>query len=426
MKKLFSKLALVALSISLMSFSCDKDDRLILSENLPKLAQEFIGKHFSNSNIVKTEMERSGGFSVDLSNGVEIDFDASGNWYKVDARDGQSLLALASFTGFIPQNIIGYITSNYPNNPINSIEKTRNGGYEVELVGIKNDIYFDANGQPVGPNAGNNNAGNTPIVPGNTSSPTVQTGAENFLKTYFPSVAVVKVESKTYKTEYDLANGVDVDFDLNGNWIKVDARDGQSLATLATSLGFIPQNILTYLASNYPHNAINGIEKTASGYEVELVGVRNDIYFNASGVPTNATNNNTANNNNVVNNVPSTVVGAVPAAVQTKANSFLNTYFPSVRVVKVEVERNEVEYDLANGVDVDFDINGNWKNVDAPNGQSIPTGFIPVAIVNYVKANYPHSLFNSIERKATSYEVELVGFHRDLIFDLNGNFVGLD
>ncbi|WP_203969187.1 PepSY-like domain-containing protein [Capnocytophaga stomatis] len=417
MRKLFSKLAIVALATSLMAFSCDKDD-LIPYNNLPVAAQSFVSKHFSNADVIRTEKESNGAYSVDLSNGVEIDFDANGNWTKVDARDGQAL----SNTAFIPQSILNHITKTYPNNAINSIEKKRTG-YEVDLVGIKDDVYFDVNGQPIG--AGNNNGGNGNAGTGNTTiigtvPQIVQTSANNFLAAYFPSVAVIKIEVESNKVDYDLANGVDIDFDFNGNWINVDARDGQALSNTA----FIPQSILNHLRTAYPNNAINGIEKTVTGYEVELVGIKNDIHFNANGQPIGAGNNNGGNGNAGTGNT--TIVGTVPQIVQTSANNFLAAYFPSVAVKKIEVESNKVEYDLVNGVDIDFDFNGNWINVDAPDRQSIPTGFIPAAIVRYVQTYYSRHAFNSIEKKANSYEVELVGFKKDLIFDLNGNFIRLD
>ncbi|GIM48826.1 hypothetical protein CAPN003_02780 [Capnocytophaga stomatis] len=531
-----------------MAFSCDKDD-LIPYNNLPVAAQSFVSKHFSNADVIRTEKESNGAYSVDLSNGVEIDFDANGNWTKVDARDGQDLSILVTSMEFIPQSIVNHVTKTYPNNAINSIEKKRTG-YEVDLVGIKDDVYFDVNGQPIGAgnnNGGNGNAGtgnttiigtvpqivqtnansflktyfpstavvkievesnkvdydladgtdidfdfngnwinvdardgqalsNTAFIPqsilnhlrtaypnnaingiektvtgyevelvgikndihfdangqpigagGNTNTNVigtvpqiVQTSANNFLAAYFPSVAVIKIEVESNKVDYDLANGVDIDFDFNGNWINVDARDGQALSNTA----FIPQSILNHLRTAYPNNAINGIEKTVTGYEVELVGIKNDIHFNANGQPIGAGNNNGGNGNAGTGNT--TIVGTVPQIVQTSANNFLAAYFPSVAVKKIEVESNKVEYDLVNGVDIDFDFNGNWINVDAPDRQSIPTGFIPAAIVRYVQTYYSRHAFNSIEKKANSYEVELVGFKKDLIFDLNGNFIRLD
>ncbi|MDO5105446.1 PepSY-like domain-containing protein [Capnocytophaga sp.] len=417
MRKLVLKLAVVALATSLMAFSCNKENDVIQNKNLPEVAQSFVSKYFK-ANIVKTEIESNGSYSVDLSNGVEIDFDANGNWTKVDARDRDALVDKATSMDFIPQSILTHVAKNHPNNPINSIEKTKTG-YEVELVGVEGDLHFDVNGLITNPQ--NNGNGTNP--PANNPNPNVPQGvataADAFLKTYFPTFKVVKVEVERTKVEYDLDNGTDVDFDLNGNWINVDARDGQAL----TNVAFIPQNIVNHLKTTYPNNAINGIEKTATGYEVELVGVKNDIHFNANGNPkTNGTGNgntggNTGGNTNTV------IIGEIPQGVKTNAENFIKTYFPNVAITKIEVEKTKVEYKLANGVEIDFDLNGNWKEVDAPDNQALTaTGFIPEKIRTYLAQMYPDRPVNGIEKTATGYEVEFSNLSFEVAFDLNGNY----
>ncbi|WGU70526.1 PepSY-like domain-containing protein [Capnocytophaga canimorsus] len=101
-----------------MAFSCDKDDDVIPFGNLPVEAKNFINQFFPNVKVTKTELKNNG-FEVDLANGVEIDFDQAGNWVNVDARDRQAL----PNTDFIPQFIVNDVKVNYPNNPINGIEK---------------------------------------------------------------------------------------------------------------------------------------------------------------------------------------------------------------------------------------------------------------------------------------------------------------
>ena len=393
MKKIFLKLSVVLLATSLMAFSCDKDDDVIPFGNLPTLAQSFVSQYFSNLKTIKTETESNGGYSVDLAGGLEISFDKTGNWTKVDARDGQAI----PNTSFIPKAIVDYVEKNYPNNPINSIEK-KNNGYEVDLVGVENDLYFNTEGQII-----TNPIVDVPTVP---STGTIPETSSNFLKQYFAGVKVIKIEKGRYGVEVDLENGVDVDFDQNGNWKKVDARDGQALS----NTDFIPQSIRDYIAKNYPNNLINGIEKKTSGYEVELVGVEKDIYFgeNAQAIDT-----------------PKTDTPSVPTP--DTISNFLNQYFPGVRIVKTEKDRSGTEIDLANGVEVDFDLNGNWTKVDARDGQPLSNiDFIPQAIRDYVSKNYPKNAINSIEKKVYGYEVDLVNLSQDLIFDLNGRFVRLD
>ncbi|GIZ14475.1 PepSY-like domain-containing protein [Capnocytophaga catalasegens] len=270
MRNFIKNLAIIIFGTSLMAFSCSKDnDVTIPFTNLPNQTQSFVNEYFKGMSVIKAENEANGGYSVDLSNGVEIDFDKDGNWKKVDARDGQAL----SNTAFIPQNIVEYIAQNYPKNAINGIEK-KTTGYEVELVGIQKDIYFDVNGLPTDTKP-SDDAGNA-----NSNTNQLPQQASTFLNTYFKNVQISNTKFEKDDIEILLSNGVKIDFDLKGNWKEVDARDGQALSNTA----FIPQNIVEYVVQNYTNNAINGIEKKANGdYEVEFVGFDYEVVFDQNG-----------------------------------------------------------------------------------------------------------------------------------------------
>lgn len=110
------------------------------------------------------------------------------------------------------------------------------------------------------------------------------------------------------------------------------------------------------------------------------------------------------------------------------AKDFVSTYYNGVAISRVEkdIDVNGVEYEVyfANGGDVTFNAQGEWIDVDAPAGQTVPDAIVPVAITEYVMANYPGAGINEISKTATGYDVDLVN-GVDLIFDANGNFVGL-
>lgn len=144
MKKTLFNVFFWVIALSMMAFSCDSDDNIISAKSLPASAKSFINLHFYNTAIIKAEVESYGKYSVDLSNGVDIEFDLNGNWIKVDAPNG-----VAIPTGFIPANIVSYVTTNYPNKAFNSIEKKINF-YEVELIGVNKDLIFNINGNFVG------------------------------------------------------------------------------------------------------------------------------------------------------------------------------------------------------------------------------------------------------------------------------------
>lgn len=109
----------------------------------------------------------------------------------------------------------------------------------------------------------------------------------------------------------------------------------------------------------------------------------------------------------------------------TAAKTFLSDYYPSVKTLKVMKDDYDYEVKLSNGHTVDFDLTGAWEDVDAPKGQSIPTGFILPEITAYINGNFSGAGINEISRENYGYDVELVD-GRDLRFSTTGAFLGYD
>lgn len=112
-----------------------------------------------------------------------------------------------------------------------------------------------------------------------------------------------------------------------------------------------------------------------------------------------------------------------------KAQTFISTYYPGLTTTKIErvVDNTILFYEVKfnNGQEVTFNAEGEWIEVDAPDGQTIPDGIVPSAIVDYLNENYNGYGVNEINRVSTGYQVELVS-GVDMLFDSLGNFVGLD
>lgn len=92
----------------------------------------------------------------------------------------------------------------------------------------------------------------------------------------------------------------------------------------------------------------------------------------------------------------------LPKAAQT----FLTKYFPGDNVRKAEKDQGrrgmEYEVDLMSGAEVDFMENGDWKEVKAAKGKSVPA-----AISKYISTNFKGQTIVEIGRKRGGYEVEL-------------------
>lgn len=93
------------------------------------------------------------------------------------------------------------------------------------------------------------------------------------------------------------------------------------------------------------------------------------------------------------------------------AQVFLNKYYAGDDIRKADKEQGrrgmEYEVELKSGAEIDFRDNGDWKEVKAADGQSVPLEIIPVAIVKYVTDNYEGQTIVEIARKRGGYEVEL-------------------
>lgn len=109
--------------------------------------------------------------------------------------------------------------------------------------------------------------------------------------------------------------------------------------------------------------------------------------------------------------------------------TFLTQHFPGATVLRItrDTDRKGSEYEaiLSNGFEIEFDGTGEWTDVDAPAGQSVPATVVPTSIADYVTANYPGQSINEISRDNRGYDVELDS-GTDLEFDLDGNFIRVD
>ena len=114
-------------------------DKPIQVSEMPKIAQEFIKKHFASKSValakVDTEfMDKN--YEVIFTSGDQLEFDKKGNWIKVDCEHSQVPEAI------IPVAIQKYVSQHYPDAKVVKIELTDHKGYDVDLSnGI--DIEFD-------------------------------------------------------------------------------------------------------------------------------------------------------------------------------------------------------------------------------------------------------------------------------------------
>lgn len=107
------------------------------------------------------------------------------------------------------------------------------------------------------------------------------------------------------------------------------------------------------------------------------------------------------------------------------ARDFLTEYFNGQQAGSAAKDGDKYDIILDSGVDIEFDANGQWTQVDAPDGGTIPTGYIPELIEDFIAANYPTTSVNEVTRKRNRYEIELNN-GLELRFNLDGSYAGMD
>lgn len=89
------------------------------------------------------------------------------------------------------------------------------------------------------------NRGVGPVMSGSMEVSALPQASQDFLAKYFPGVAVTKAKNDFADRRYevDLANGAEVSFDYDGEWIEVDAPDGAMLPS-STLASLIPEAVV--------------------------------------------------------------------------------------------------------------------------------------------------------------------------------------
>ena len=115
-------------------------------------------------------------------------------------------------------------------------------------------------------------------------------------------------------------------------------------------------------------------------------------------------------------------------ALPVKAQTLLNNHFNNQKVMLATIESGIINksYDvvLQNGTKLEFDKKGNLTEIDCKQG-IVPALLIPQAIKNYLKDNYAGQSVKKIEINKNEYEVELTN-GLDLTFNKHFQLIDID
>lgn len=111
-----------------------------------------------------------------------------------------------------------------------------------------------------------------------------------------------------------------------------------------------------------------------------------------------------------------------------KAKTFIHQHFKDVKVMNViqdkDVFSKDFDVNFENGTKIEFDRTGNWKEIKTLSG-SVPSSLVPAKIKQYISNNYNGASIVEINKDAYKIDVELSN-GVDLDFDKNGNFLRID
>ncbi len=111
-----------------------------------------------------------------------------------------------------------------------------------------------------------------------------------------------------------------------------------------------------------------------------------------------------------------------------EATAFIKKYFSknTIHHAIKDQDKGKITYEvmLDNMTELEFTVKGIWKEVDGKD-KAIPTGYILKPILDYVKKNYPKASITHIDKGLNDIDIELDN-GTELEFDLKGKFLRID
>ena len=111
-----------------------------------------------------------------------------------------------------------------------------------------------------------------------------------------------------------------------------------------------------------------------------------------------------------------------PSGLPKEAQDFIKKSFPNDPIVYAEQNRNDFEAALQSGIEIEFFINGDWKEISSPYKPLAQT-LLPNAVSNALKQKYPQASILKIQKQYSSYEISLDN-RREIYISNNGEVLG--
>lgn len=206
--------------LNALAFSADSHVR---TSTLPQNILDYITENYPGLTIIEAEIEDNQNYEITLRDDTELIFNSQGEFLGIDDEendfDDEHIPSSE-----LPQNILDFISDNFPGINIEEAELENNGNYEVEL---ENDVelIFDGDGNFLGraqdENDDEQGEDEEDIDPADLPQTILDYIAENY-----PDNTIIEAEKEEEGYEVTLNNGVELEFDAEGNFLSEEDGNG--------------------------------------------------------------------------------------------------------------------------------------------------------------------------------------------------------
>jgi uncharacterized protein YuzE len=106
---------------------------------------------------------------------------------------------------------------------------------------------------------------------------------QQFVSTYFPKATILFTQRDDGEYEVRLSDGTEIDFTRKGEWKNIDCKHSNIYTSVPAEL--VPEQISTYVKTNFASQSIIKIEKKRRSWEIELsseLEIKFDKRFNVT------------------------------------------------------------------------------------------------------------------------------------------------
>ena len=107
--------------------------------------------------------------------------------------------------------------------------------------------------------------------------------------------------------------------------------------------------------------------------------------------------------------------------------SYINAHFPKSENISVKKDKEvlKTEYKVKLNTMVELEFDGNFSINKIESKSALPQSVVPEKIVAYIHKNYPNNKILEWKKEKKGQKIELDN-DIDVVFDLNGKFLGID